>query len=375
VNPVGARVQVGRGAGPVRALPHYIGSVLDVTLAGGEGGAATIAEFLMASHTDAFIVVHSGDVVAEWYRAPEMELVPQALMSITKSFVGCVAGILAERGVLDLEAPVSQFVPEVAKGGYGPATVRDLLDMRTGGDYVETHEDPESELGLIVRALLPTEDQPPKLRELVVHTPRTAMSRGPFSYRSLDTEVLGWVLERAAGRKMPELLESELLEPLGLEAPGSVSVDTASDTHHGGGLALTARDLARFGLLLLEGGAVGDKQVVPIRFLRDIRWGGEDSRDAFLAGLEREVTLSPMSVSAIYRNQFWVPEQGSRRLLCIGIHGQLLYVDPDNDTVVVKLSSWPTPRNPQLFTLGFNCAAGAAEALGGYAPQRSMLIA
>lgn len=374
--PVGVRVPVGRGTGPVRVLPRRHDSVLDATVAGSDGKVKTVADHLFESHTDGFVVIHGGDVVAEWYAAPEVETTPQALMSITKSFIGCLAGILADRELVDLDAPVSHFLPEVV-GGYARATVQELLDMRTGGDYVEVHDAPDSELGLIVRALLPTDTTPPTLHGLVVNTPRFAARRGPFSYRSLDTEVLGWVLERAAGRAMPQLLEDELLGLLGLEVPGSIGVDTASEAHHAGGLALTPRDLARFGLLMLQGGAAGKKQVVPIRFLRDTRSGGEDSHAAFVAGLDRAAALAPMAVSTIYRNQFWVPEQGGRRLLCIGIHGQLLYVDPDNDTVVVKLSSWPAPRDPHLFTVGFNCAVGAAEALGGYTsrPKRSTLIA
>ncbi|WP_457110328.1 serine hydrolase domain-containing protein [Marmoricola sp. URHA0025 HA25] len=348
--------------------------MLDATLAGSDGRVTTVEEHLAESHTDAFVVVHGGDVVAEWYAEPEVETTPQALMSITKSLIGCLSGILVNQELLDREDPVSRYLPEVM-GGYSRATVQDLLDMRTGGDYAEVHDDPDSELGLIVRALLPTVPAPPTLHGLVLNTPRVAASRGSFSYRSLDTEVLGWVLERIAGRAMPQLLEDELLGLLGLETLGSMAVDTAFDAHHAGGLALTPRDLARVGLLMLHGGAVGDKQVVPIQFLRDTRSGGDDSHAAFVAGLDRAAALAPMAVSTIYRNQFWVPEQGGRQLLCIGIHGQLLYVDPDNDTVVVKLSSWPAPRDPHLFTLGFNCAVGAAEALGGYTSKRSTLIA
>ena len=81
-----------------------------------------------------------------------------------------------------------------------------------------------------------------------------------------------------------------------------------------------------------------------------------------------------MKVSTIYRNQFWVLEQGGRQLLGIGIHGQLLYLDSDNDTVVVKLSSWPRPRDPDAFTVGLECAMVAAEHLGGRPRTPSVLI-
>ena len=67
----------------------------------------------------------------------------------------------------------------------------------------------------------------------------------------------------------------------------------------------------------------------------------------------------------MYRNQFWVPEQGGHTFLALGIHGQLVYVNGDNGTVAVKLSSWETPQDPQRFTDGLACAETIAGHLGG----------
>lgn len=379
MRPIGARVRVGRGDSAVSALPVRPAAVLPLTVSSG-GVTHTLEELLVSTSTDAFVVLHGGDLVTEWYGAADVAESPQALMSITKSFVGCLAGILEARGILALDAPLAHYLPELAAGGYGAAMVRDVLDMRTGGDYVEDHDDPDGEVAAIVGALFPEDGPVRTLHELVTHATRAATSGGPFSYRSLDTEVLGLVLERASGRSLPDLLRDELLGKLGLEHDGEMNVDSTGAAHAGGGLSLTARDLARFGRMLLDGGYVGDLPVVPTAFLKATRVGAPDSREAFAAGTERQRrglrSGSPgATVSTIYRNQFWVLEQGGRQLLGIGIHGQLLYLDSDNDTVVVKLSSWPRPRDPDAFTAGLECAMAAAECLGATPRTTPPLIA
>ena len=103
-------------------------------------------------------------------------------------------------------------------------------------------------------------------------------------------------------------------------------------------------------------GAHGIKGEVRLKLFADSAESLARHPRLFVAGVERQGRVlgsgSPgMRVSTIYRNQFWVLEQGGRQLLGIGIHGQLLYLDSDNDTVVVKLSSWPTPQDPwKLFS-------------------------
>lgn len=372
--PVGVRLPVGHGLGQVRALPLGAGELLDRELVYGESRPESLRTALERSHTDAFVALHRGEVVEQWYAERSLETAPQALMSITKSMIGCAAGVLVEQGLLDVAAPAVAYVPDLANGGYADVTVRDLLDQRTGGDYREDHDDPDGEVALIGNALLGVDESRPTLRGLVAYSPRLGISGGPFAYRTLDTEALAWVLEVAAGRPLVSLL-ADLLTPLGLESECSISVDRLGVPHFGGGLAMTARDLARFGLMLLNGGAVGMTQVVPVRFLQDVRAGADDSVAAFRESLSRREIDAPANVATIYRNQFWVPAQRGRRLLCLGIHGQLLLVDPDNEAVIVKLSSWPDARDPDLFSLGLTCAATVAETLGGHRPDRPHLIA
>jgi len=97
-----------------------------------DGSTATAAEVFAGTYTDALVVLHDGQLVTERYGAGMTAATPHLLMSVSKSIVGCVAGVLADRGLLDPGAPVTAYVPEAEPSGYAGATVRDLLDMRTG---------------------------------------------------------------------------------------------------------------------------------------------------------------------------------------------------------------------------------------------------
>lgn len=371
-------VTVATGSSPTRELWSHANpvDVLALSIPTVSGVPSTIAETLSATHADAFVVLHEGRIACEWYADAVAETSAHPLHSITKSFIGSLAGIVADAGLLDLEAPASTYVPQLADGGYAPATVRDLLDMRTGGDYVESHDDPRNELaamGEIVGWRQPSGwELPDSFREYAAHLSRVALHAGPFSYRSTDTEVLGWVLEAAAGVPLAALMEQRLLAHLGLEGDVELLVDPVGDPVVSGGLSMVPRDLARFGQMLLDGGSVGSTQVVPTMFVKDTRVGQTDSISAFQArvgervGLSVEAAVRPeQATNGIYRNQFWVPAQGARQLLCLGVHGQAVLIDGDNDVVAVKLSNWPSPQSPSLFTDGLTCLMSSAESLGG----------
>ncbi len=349
------------------------------------GEPASLGETLRATYSDALVVLHEGDLVLEWYAEVAGETVPHPLHSVTKSFIGSLAGILAEDGLVDIGAYAADYVPQLVEGGYAAVRVRDLLDMRTGGDYVEDHDDLTNELaamGEIVGWLPRSEwELPDSLREYAAHVERIAVPNGPFSYRSTDTEVLAWVLEAAAGVPVATLLTERLLKPLAIEAVGEMTVDPVGDPVASGGLSLVPRDVARFGQMILDGGSVGTRQVVPTMFLKDTRTGADDSIAAFQARLGELMGPAGAAVGevnthaqGIYRNHFWVPIKGGRELLCLGVHGQIVLIDNENDVVAVKLSDWPTPQDPELFTDGLSCLTTAADALGGRSARETHVL-
>jgi CubicO group peptidase (beta-lactamase class C family) len=298
--------------------------VLSVPVTRYDGTRATVADVLAATHTDAFAIARDGEVIAAGGVLDQ----PQAVFSITKSLVGCVAGILADRGVLDLDALLTSCVPELADSGYAGATVRQVLDMRSGVHFEEDYTNPRSDVQRLDRWLAGKHalyDFLPTLRTEAPHGSR-------FLYRSAETDVLGWVCERAAGAPMAELVASLVWAPLGAEHDAEFLTDADGTAVHDGGLAVTALDLLRFGLMLSD----------QPRWMRRAWAVDAEARNDFLA--------SPAEASfpgGWYRGQFWFrPGPHGNVLLCLGIHGQMVYVGRRARTVCVKLSSWPDAQHP-----------------------------
>jgi CubicO group peptidase (beta-lactamase class C family) len=168
---------------------------------------------------------------------------------------------------------------------------------------------------------------------------------------------LGWVCERVTGTRMTELMSDLLWSRLGVDHDADMSVDKAGVAVHDGGMSTTLRDLARFGQMLLDDGrSMTGERVLPEWWIRDTFTGDPDSRDAFAAS-----PTDTRMPGGMYRNQFWLPYADREVLLCLGIHGQMVYVNPTARVVGVKLSSWPVPQDPAMLsaTLGAFDAAAA----------------
>ncbi len=335
---------VARGDGPVRPLPDHPRDqdVLAVEVTRIDGTRATVGDVLADTWTDAYAVLQDGHLVAEDYVATGGPQRTHALFSVTKSMVGCVAGILVDRGLLDPASEVTEHVPELAGSGYAGATVQHLLDMRSGVRFLEDYTDPEAEVRQLDRWIAERGVYPflETLRQEAPHGSR-------FLYRSAETDVLGWVCERAGGARMADLLSDLVWSPMGAEQDAGIICDALGTAVHDGGLAATARDLLRFGQMLLDGGVVPDgndgaRSVVPPMWLRRAWAVDAEGRSLFLE--------SPAEVSfpgGWYRNHFWFrPGEHGDVLLCLGIHGQMVHVSRRTGTVCVKLSSWPDPSSP-----------------------------
>jgi CubicO group peptidase (beta-lactamase class C family) len=343
---------VSRGDGPARVLPASA-AALDlsgVAVARVDGSAGTAGEILDDTFTDAYAVLQDGELVTEWYGplgAPDRL---HALMSVSKSVLGCVAAVLIDRGQLDPQALVTTYVPELRASGYAGATVRQILDMRSGVAFLEEYSNPDSDIRRLDDWIGwdgPSARESRGLYRFLITLQAEAPHGSRFLYRSAESDVLGWVCERAAGQPIAELTSALVWAPMGAEHDACLIHDGQGTVVHDGGLCATARDVARFGQMLLGGGAVpggagGTRRVVPPRWLRDGWAVDADVRGAFAA--------SPAEAAfpgGWYRNQFWFrPGAYGDVLLCLGIHGQMLHVSRRTNTVCVKFSSWPQAQNP-----------------------------
>jgi CubicO group peptidase (beta-lactamase class C family) len=237
-------------------------------------------------------------------------------------------------------------VPELSGSGYAGATVRNVLDMRTGVRFYETYLDPGSEVRVMERSMgwAPrNHNDPLGMYPYILTTARETDHGGTFTYRSIDTDTLGWIIERACQRRMADLVSERIWQPMGAFHDAEFTVDPLGSAIHDGGVSATLRDLGRFGLMLLDRGMVDGRQIVPAEWIESASYPPADVREAF-ARSDNE----PYLPGGWYRNQFWfVPGDNGPILLCLGIHGQMIFVEAATRTVGVKLSSWPTPQHPE----------------------------
>jgi len=334
----------------VAELPRAPGTLTDLPVTDGDDGTETVRDMLASTYTDGVLAMHHGHVVLEEYPAGMAPGSVHALMSVTKSLVGCVAAVLIGDAILDPQALVTAYVPELSACGYAGATIRHVLDMRSGIVFSEDYADPSSEIRRLEQCVGWSPDvaggAPASIYDLLVTLRQGSPHGGPFAYRSCEADVLGWACERAAGARMPELMSDLLWSRIGAEHDADISLDRAGVAVHDGGMSAALRDLARFGQMLAEGGrSVSGEQVLPEWWLQDTLAGDHDSRDAFAAS-----PTDTRMPGGMYRNMCWIPYRSPDVLLCLGIHGQMVYVDTAAQLVGVKLSSWPVPQDPVMLS-------------------------
>lgn len=354
--------QVAAGAGKVWALPASLRGDLDAVTFTPIGGAEPMRwdASLKANFTDAILIMHKGRIVYERYFGVTSPQSRHIAFSVTKSYVGTLAEMLVAEGRLDETRPVAHYLPELAASGFGDATVRQIMDMTDEVAFSEDYTDPNSGIGAFSLAL-----------GLV---PRPAGYRGPgylyaflpgvakagphgerFTYRSCNTEVLGWIVARIEGKPFEQVLATRIWQPLGMEADADFLIDPAGISFTAGGLNPVLRDMARFGEAMRLGGKVAGKQVISAAAIASIRRGGQPEHFA-KAGYK-------MLPGWSYRSQWWVSHNAHGAYSARGIHGQAIYIDPKAEMVIARFASHPTAANAALDPTSLPAYQAVAEHL------------
>lgn len=349
-----------RGAGPASALPQALRDLDGLHFDDGQGGRIGLQDWQRSTYTDALLVLHRGRIVYERYHAGMQPQQPHALWSLSKSLTGLLALQLIHEGRIDPSATVSRYLPELQDSAWGDATVQQTLDMTTGAQYDEDFAKPGSGIFqyLIAGGLVPAPADYPGPRSMLAYLPtvRKAGRHGEgFQYKTVDTEVIGWLLQRVTGQSLSAQLSQRLWAPLGAGEDGYVWVDGSGAQLASVGVGATARDLARLGEMLRLQGRFNGREVLPPAVVGDLRKGA-DPEQFKAAG-------QPMRSGYSYHAFWWIPHDRDGSFEAKGLNGQHLHVNPAAELVVVKFSSHPVPNTAFTHAVDRQAFAAIAQAL------------
>lgn len=353
---------VSRAEGAPSPLPLALRDDIDAVAFTPIGASVPVtwARSLDLNYTDGILILHRGRIVYERYFGALTPTGSHIAHSVTKSFVGTAAAMLIAEGRLDRDAPVSRYIPELDDSAFADATVGQVLDMTTGLDYTEVYTDPNSDAFAFVRAggMMPTPpgyDGPGTFFDYLKTVKKAGQHGQGFTYKSVNTEVAGWLVSRVSGKPLAEVLSERFWRPLGMEGDGYIQVDSSGAGYAAGGLNLRLRDLARFCDMMRDGGRFNGRQIVPAEVVADVARGGDPK--AFQSGGYQ--TLPGWS----YRNQWWVSHNAHGAFMARGVFGQACYVDPKAEMSIVRFASSPLASNALLDPMSLPAYQAVAEHL------------
>ncbi|GHG92128.1 serine hydrolase domain-containing protein [Pseudodonghicola xiamenensis] len=312
-------VPVSRGSGPVVTLDKGQQMTLP------EGTESWIDDRRLTS----LLVLQDGQIRHEgYYQGTEPED-RRISWSLAKSYLSVLLGALIAEGTIgSLDDPVVKYVPSLIGSAYDGTSIRNVLNMTSGVAFDEDYFDPDSDINRMGRvvALGGSLDA-----FTASFTRRIADPGANWRYVSIDTHAIGMVIRGATGRTIPDLLSEKIIAPLGLEQDGLYLTDGTGTAFVLGGLNFTTRDYARFGRMILQGGAYDGHQIVPA--------------DWIVASI---LPSAPTAHGKLgYGYQWWVPKGAhDGEFMAIGIYGQYLYFDQPRGVMIVVTAADPDFETP-----------------------------
>lgn len=311
-------------AGPPSTLPQN-DHPLDFTYTY-DGQTYSAQQGLERTYTNAILIMKDGRIVYEEYRNGSDRTSRFMGWSSTKSLVSILVGIALDQGLIrSIDDPIDRYLPELEGGAYKGVTIRQVLQMRSGVDYDERYDfaNPGIAASNHISALVKNNQ---RFVASALTIKRKHAPGAKFEYKTIETAVLGLMLEGVSGTTLSAFMAHNLWEPIGAEADGFFIMDGAPGVGRefsGAGFNSTARDYARVGQMMLDGGKANGRQIVPASWV----------------ALSTRPTANVADPEPGYGMQWWMI--GDSAYSAIGLQGQYIFVDPATRTVVVKFSYFP----------------------------------
>ncbi|MBE0463206.1 MAG: serine hydrolase domain-containing protein [Halomonadaceae bacterium] len=285
-----------------------------------EGVTYDIYDFMALNRVSGLMAVHDNDVVFEQYALGNTASTPWMSMSIAKSISSTLIGAALNDGHIEsLDDAVSKYVPELEGSVYDDVTVEQILLMASGVAWDETYADPDSQRRQMLEVQL--EQRPGALLEFMGGLERAGKPGEVWNYSTGETQLLSAIINGAVGKSASEYLSEKIWSGYGMETDAKWWLDSEDGQEIGGsGLLITLKDYARFGQFVLD--EYNQPNVLPEG------WVAESARPHEIGGEEVEYGYS------------WWPE-GEGAFSAVGIFGQWVFIDPDNDMVIAMTSAQP----------------------------------
>jgi len=261
------------------------------------------------------LVLHDGAVRLERYALTGGRQVRWHSFSIAKSITSTLVGAAMKDGsIKSLDDPVTRYITDLRGSAYDEVTVRQLLTMTSGVRWNEDYTDLKSDV-----ARMYAEPPAPGLDMTVSYVrklPREAPPGTRWVYKTAETNLVGVLVMAATGKPLADYLSEKIWRPYGMERDAEWMLDDIGHEQGGCCLAMTLRDLGRFGLFILAGARIGNASVVP---------------DTWLAEATR-AQVSTGGAGSGYGYQWWARPEGAFEGR--GIYGQTLHIDPRRRLVI-----------------------------------------
>lgn len=292
------------------------------------GEKKSVEELLERTSTSALIIIRDGKIRFEQYWKTGGPQVQWISMSVAKSFVSALVGLLVADGAIrSIDDAISDYIEVVPGSAYDGVSIKNVLLMSTGARWSEDYSDPTSDA---LKLMLAMAGEGGDLDDFVRNMHKELEPGTVCRYNSGDTQVLGLLIRNASGKSVTEFMQERLMGPLGFEEAGYWLTDVAGNEAVFAGLNLVPRDFARLGQLYCDGGKFNGIQVI------DPNWVKDSVR---ITSPQCELPADPEFPAIGYGYQWWLPTEPKGSFSAIGVYNQFVFVEPTSRTVVVKLSA------------------------------------
>jgi CubicO group peptidase (beta-lactamase class C family) len=308
-----------RGTGPVSDLRIGATATLPPAVDG----------WIEQRHVTALVVLKDGKIVNESYFRGTGPNDLRISWSVAKSFLSALFGIALDQGkIASLDDPVTKYAPALTASAYGGATIRNVLNMSSGVKFNEDYLDFNSDINRMDRTLALGGSMDGFASGL---TERENEPGKTWQYVSIDTHVLGMVLRGATGRSIPEMLEEQIIAPLGFRVAPYYVTDGNGVAFVLGGLNMTTRDYARFGQMFINNGMWNGTRIVPADWI----------------AASTIPTAPKVGGDTGYGYQWWIPRGGQPgEYMARGIYGQYIYINQSLGVVIASNAADRKFRDP-----------------------------